>query len=130
MSAVDFTQPGWITKHGQAVWIMPDKNVEIAGTLLVGVRGSDETFVQFTKGPVVLASARSDEQGWHLDVPARNKTYAYRGKPPTRIIWFQLADALRDGTTRKQWTWIVEDAGVWVLENSRSAERLEGVFAP
>lgn len=130
MRKVDFSEPGWTVKRGQAVWTLADNEVEIAGTLLAGVRGVNETFVQFAKGPAVIAIARSDQLGWCLDVPMRNKTYAHRGRPPVRVVWFQLADALRNGTPRKGWTWTETANGNWTLRSDHTGECLEGVFTP
>ena len=117
----------WTVRQGQAVWRRAKGSPEIAGELLVGTRTNGEAFVQFTKTPfpVVIAQKTSDE--WQIQAPAQNETHVGPGKPPERIIWFGLAQALAGDALPRQWSWRY-DSNSWSLENRTSGESLSGYF--
>jgi hypothetical protein len=83
--------------------------------------------VQFTKTPFPFAIAQTSPTGWQIEFPPQNRRFAAPGSPPARIIWFQLANAVRGKPLAKAWTW--HDSGTnWDLKNSSSGESLEGYF--
>jgi hypothetical protein len=124
---VNFSEPGWTIRQGQAVWQTGKKSPEIAGELLLATRADGSTFVQFTKTPFPFAIAQTTSNGWQIEFPPQNKRYAAPGKPPARIVWFQLANAFTGKPIAKGWSWQKSDA-TWQLKNS-SGESLEGYFA-
>ena len=127
LPAANLSEQGWTVRQGQAVWRRAKGSPEIAGELLVGTRTNGEAFVQFTKTPfpVVIAQKTSDE--WQIQAPAQNETHVGPGKPPERIIWFGLAQALAGDALPRQWSWRY-DSNSWSLENRTSGESLSGYF--
>lgn len=125
---VNLQEPGWTLHEGQAVWTLPKHDTTIAGGLLIATHPSGDVFAQFSKGPMTMALAQRSLTAWRLEIPARSKIYSTHGKPPRRIIWFQLANALTDSSLDKGWVWTIDSQEKWALENTRSGELLEGVF--
>ena len=123
----DLSQPGWTIRQGQAVWQPSRKSPELAGELLFATRTDGSTFVQFTKTPFPFAIAQTVSNHWQLEIPPQNKRYTAPGKPPARIVWFQLANALTGKPLAKGWTWHDSDTN-WQLTNS-SGESLEGYLS-
>jgi len=124
---VNLSEPGWTIRQGQAVWQPGPKSPEIAGELLLATQANGSTFVQFTKTPFPFAIAQTTSNGWQIEFPPQNKRYAGPGKPPARISWFQLSNALTGKPLARGWTW--RDSGTsWQLKDS-SGESLEGYFA-
>jgi hypothetical protein len=124
---VDLSEPGWTVRQGQAVWKTGKKTPEIAGEILLATKTNGSAFVQFTKTPFPFAIAQTTSNRWQIEFPPQNKHYAAPGKPPARIVWFQLANAFTGKPLAKGWTW--HNSGTdWQLKNS-SGESLEGYFA-
>ena len=124
---VDLSETGWTIRQGQAVWQTGKKSPQIAGELLLATRADGSTFLQFTKTPFPFAIAQTTANGWQIEFPPQNKRYAAPGKPPARIVWFQLSNALTGKPIAKGWTWQNSDTN-WQLKNV-SGESLEGYFA-
>jgi hypothetical protein len=123
----DLSEPGWTIRQGQAVWKPGKKAPEIAGELLLATKPDGSVFAQFTKTPFPFIIAQSTTNGWQIEIPPQNRHYSFSGKPPARIVWFQLANALTGKPIAKGWTWHNSDSN-WDLKNS-SGESLEGYFA-
>jgi hypothetical protein len=123
---VNLSEPGWTIRQGQAVWRTGKNSPEIAGELLLATSTDGSTFVQFTKTPFPFAIAQTTSNRWQIEFPPQNKRYAAPGKPPARIVWFQLSNALTGKPVAKGWTWQNSDSN-WQLKNS-SGESLEGYF--
>ena len=136
----DLSGPGWTVRQGQAVWNTPRQKTfapphaeappprrppEIAGDLIVATRPDGSAFVQFSKTPFTLATAQMSPTGWQIEFPPQNRHYARPGKPPARIVWFQLANALTGKRVAKNWTW-QGSADKFRLEDPASGESLEG----
>jgi hypothetical protein len=124
---VNLSEPGWTIRQGQAVWQIARKAPEIAGELLLATRPDGSTFVQFTKTPFPFAIAQTTSTGWQIEFPPQNRRFAAPGKPPARIVWFQLADAVSGKPMARGWTWQNSETN-WQLKNSSSGESLEGYF--
>src|SRR5262249_26985281 len=101
----DLSAPGWTVRQGQTVWHPRKDAPEIAGELLVATRADGSSFVQFTKTPFPFAIAQTSPAGWQIEFPPQNKRFAAHGKPPARIVWFQLVAALNGRPVAKGWTW-------------------------
>ena len=128
MAPVDFNQPGWTVKSGQLIWQPKAGAPEVAGHILLASGPFGETFIRFSKDPMEIVLARQTHEGWDLRIPAFNKSYGGRGKPPRRVAWFQLADAVFRNSTSKDWRWQDRSEGRWALVNLKTGERLEGFF--
>jgi hypothetical protein len=128
MGTVDLTQPGWRVQRGQAIWQAKAGAPELAGTLLLASREDGEDFIRFSKEPLDIVMARRCPEGWRLDIGGAQKRFGGRGAPPSRIGWFQLADAVFRHRWGSGWSWHETDSGRWRLANPRTGEQLEGFF--
>ena len=124
---VNLQEPGWTVHEGQAVWRLQHGTREIAGDLVVATGPNERSFVQFSKSPFPLVIAQSAEKKWAVEFPPQNKHYAGRGAPPLRLIWLYLPRVLTGQPPPKGWIWRT-DKNQWHLENSATAESLEGYF--
>jgi hypothetical protein len=123
----NLSEPGWTIRQGQAVWQPQRKGEGIAGELLLATRPDGSTFVQFTKTPFPFAIAQTTSNRWQFEIPPQNRRFAAPGKPPARIVWFQLANAVLGKPIAKGWNWQNSETN-WQLKNSSSGESLEGYF--
>jgi hypothetical protein len=120
-------QPGWTLHEGQAVWSAKRDAPEIAGEILVATHADGRAFVQFSKTPFPFVIARTEQDAWQIEMPARNKRSAGHCPPPTRVIWFQLSGALSGQPPLKPWAWQINN-NQWRLENRSTSESLQGYF--
>jgi hypothetical protein len=126
---INFLEPGWTVRQGQAIWRSHHAAPEIAGELLVATNFDGRTFVQFTKTPLPFAIAQAAPGSWQIESPVENKRYTGRGSPPPTIIWLQLPRCLSGVSPAKPWSWQTLDNGGWRLESRATGETLEGEFA-
>jgi hypothetical protein len=98
--------------------------------LVVAARGDRELFAQFTKGPIVVATARADGTGWELDFAMAERRVARRGKPNARFALFQLARVVNQAGLDPAWSFTGDEGGSWRLANPQTGEWLEGVWLP
>ena len=124
---LNLKEPGWTVREGQAVWHLAHGTREIAGDVLVATRQDGETFVQFSKVPFPLVTARTRASRWQAELPPQNKYYAGRGQPPRRLIWLYLPRMLTGQPPPKNWSWR-QDGNQWHLENRTTGESVEGYF--
>jgi hypothetical protein len=122
-------EPGWVVRHGQAVWRLPKGKPDIAGELIVATRDRNQSFVQFSKNPFTLVTAQATADGWAVQFPPENKHYSGRRAPPLRLIWLYLPRVLTGEPPPKNWSWHMDTNG-WRLENYKNGESLEGYFDP
>jgi hypothetical protein len=124
--AVDLSNAGWQTKQGQAIW-KPRKNApELAGDLLVAVNRSGAAMAQFSK-TLPIANVQITASGWEASFGPEGKRYSSRGKPPSRIVWFELIRALRNEPLQRGWSLKANSQDHIALESS-SGESLEVFF--
>jgi hypothetical protein len=122
----DFSAAGWRVQQGQAVWRPTSRRPELAGDLLVATNVNGNIFVQFSKVPFPLATARISGDQWQIVFGADGFSWRGRGAPPDRFAWFQLPRALRDQNPGSHWKFARPTSQSWRLENSRTGETLEG----
>ncbi|HEX4342360.1 MAG TPA: hypothetical protein VH255_03160 [Verrucomicrobiae bacterium] len=127
---VNLSEPGWKTQQGQVVWTPKRNAPEIVGDVMVATQPDGRAFIQFTKTPLPIITAQKTQNKWSLEVPLENKRYAYPGKPPERILWFQLAKHSAGGSLTKPWKWTDTDGDGWRIENISTGESVEGSFNP
>jgi len=127
-SAADISTPGWQVKQGQAVW-KPNRNrPEMTGELFLAFHASGDCLVQFTKPPFSIVEVRAAGERWQVDFGSGQRVWHGNGRPPARIMWFQLAQAqLRQGPD-PGWSWRQAADGGWILSNARTGEVLQGRF--
>ena len=128
LPAVNVSAPGWQVHQGQAVWTPNHKRPEMAGELFLARHASGDCLVQFTKPPFTIVEARQTGQSWVLDFGSGQKVWRGTGKPPARVVWFQLARARSGAGMDGRWSWTRDGEGAWILTNQRTGERLEGQF--
>ena len=127
LPAANLSEEGWTVRQGQAVWRRSKGEPEIAGELLVSTRTNGEALVQFNKTPFPVVIAQKISAQWQIQAPTQNETHAGAGKPPGRVIWFRLAEALAGTSLPPPWSWRSDHNG-WSLENRNSGESLSGYF--
>ena len=125
---VNLSEPSWKVFQGQTVWRAKRDLPEIAGEILLAQKSDGQSFVQFTKTPFPIALAQSTTNAWRLEFPTEHKSYRYPGKPPSRMVWFQLARAISGDTLKQPWIWSGSPEN-WRLENKSTGETLEGYFS-
>jgi len=128
LPATDTSTPGWQVKQGQAVWTPQHKRPEMTGELFLAQHAGGDCVVQFAKPPFSIVEARAIGQHWQLDFGSGRRVWRGTGKPPARIVWFQLARAQSGAELDQGWSCAQEPDGAWILSNPRTGERLEGRF--
>ena len=126
---MNLREPGWNVRQGQAVWRTSREAPEIAGDLMVARHHDGRSFVQFTKAPFPFAVAQRTSQGWQIEFPADNRSYSGRGKPPGRILWLHLSDALAGVPIDSNWRFEDRGGSSWHFENPTTGEFLEGFLS-
>ena len=126
----DFSAPGWNVQSGQAVWHPPAHRPELAGDLLLATNADGDCFIQFSKMPFPLVTARISGGRWEIEFGAQEHTRHGEGAPSARFAWLQLPGALRGANPAGAWRFARPAGESWRLENPRTGEKLEGVFSP
>src|SRR4051812_7627846 len=93
---VDLSQPGWHLRQGQALWRSKQQAPEIAGEIVLATNRNARAFVEFLKNPLPLLSAEINPDGWHVEFIPEKRRFSGRGRPPRRLLWLQLLQALQD----------------------------------
>lgn len=128
LPAVDFNQPGWTVRQGQAVWKRGRSMPEIAGDIIVATGPDGRSFVQFSKNPFPLVIAQSTATAWQVETPTDNKHYSGHGNPPKRLMFLYIPRALEGRPLPRHWTWQKMENNGWRLKNPASGESLEVYF--
>ena len=126
----DLSASGWRVQQGQALWKPAKTRPELAGELLLATNSNGNFFVQFTKTPFTLATARRVEDQWQIDLGSGDYRRGGHGQPPARFVWFQLPTALAGAGVSGDWDFDHVSTDSWRLENHRTGEALEGGFFP
>lgn len=127
---IDLHHASWTPSRGQAVWHPARRDVELAGELLIATTPDGQAYVQFAKGPVLLAEARLDAGHWQARFPAVNRAYSGPGQPPARLAWNQLLRLALGQPPANGWTWTGSLQDRWRLEHTGSGEWIEGTRLP
>lgn len=121
----DLGRSGWSVREVPAVWRPKSGAPDLSGELLLAIHADGSRLVQFSKQGVPLVAARADRGGWDVGSPMRPKGYSGKGRPPSRVLWFQVDSFPPTRPASARWSLHVESDGVWTLENGASGERLE-----
>jgi hypothetical protein len=97
----------------------------VAGDILVATHADGSSLIQFIKPPLPFVLAQQTTNSWQIQFFAQKKTYSGRKRPPSRILWLQLMDALADRPIPSVSLRRMPD-GRWHLENTETQEMLEG----
>ncbi len=127
---IDLSDPAWRVDRHQAVWHPADRPVELAGELWLATTRNRNGYLQFAKGPIVLAEARVDPGHWLARFPSADRTVSGSGEAPARLAWNELLRVAVGGTVRGDWAWTGSLAGQWRLEDRASGEWIEGTRLP
>jgi hypothetical protein len=130
LAPVNLSEPGWVTRQGQAVWRANRPAPEIAGEIMMATNSDGRAFVQFTKTPLPFLTAQSTTNSWQLHSIPNDKTYSGRGRPPVRAIWLWLPVCLAGRPAPRPLAWQRDPGNTWRLENLATGESLEGYFTP
>ena len=125
-SPIDFSDPDWNLREGQAVWRPRAGADGIAGELLVATHPDGRSVVQFTKTPLPFLVAQRSADGWQAQIIPRNKSYSGRGAPPARLIWLHLPEALARCSAPDGFRFTTNTSGGWRFERRATGESLEG----
>jgi hypothetical protein len=124
--AVDLSQPGWQVKQGQALWKPPKAATELAGDLLIASNPNGSAMAQFSK-TFPIANVQLTPASWEASFGPEGKRYSARGKPPSRIVWFQLIRVLRDEGLPNGWM-VKTNTPTHIQLESSGGESLEVFF--
>jgi hypothetical protein len=130
---IDLSSPAWNLRQGQAVWVSPDSTREgegVAGELLLATQSDGSSWVQFAKPPFSLFTAQRTPTQWNISFQQAHQRYGAPGTPPSKLIWFQLPNALAGETLDFPWNFQRNADDTWLLQNPKTGERLEGYLAP
>jgi hypothetical protein len=128
---VDFTEPGWSQRTGQAVWRPRAGQPDVAGELTVATHADGRWWVEFSKPPLPLVVALRDDAGWRLKSTLHGE-FKGRGTPPAETAWLVLAGCLAGDAPPSRWAFTPRagDPGAWELSNAATGESLRGFLAP
>jgi hypothetical protein len=126
----DFSAPGWRVQQGQALWKPPKARDELAGELICATNANGNCFVQFSKNPFPIATARIAGPRWQMAFGTANHLWSGEGPPPARLVWFQLPRALAGAMPPGAWQFEHLRDSWWRLANPLTGESLEGRFFP
>ena len=122
--------PGWRMQEGQALWRPRRGYPELAGDLVAVSDQNGRCLLQFSKTPLLLASAQVTRTNWLIQFPPQEMSFAGRGKPPPRFLLLHLPAALAGEPLPGQLRFETKPDRSWRLENVRSGESLEGFLSP
>ena len=126
---VDFSEPGWTPRAGQAVWRPRAGQPDVAGELLVAANADGRWWIEFSKPPLPLVVVMRDTAGWRLKSTIHGE-FKGRGTPPGHTAWLVLADCLAAKMPPRGWAFTAREGGAWELANAATGESLRGFLAP
>lgn len=127
---VENTGPGWMTRHGQAVWHPRPRASELAGELLLVMHRQGDFVLGFSKPPMDLILARRSGATWRIDFPPEKRHFGGEGKATVRMLWLHLPAALGGKPLPEPLRFEEDASGGWCLSNQNTGETIEGFLAP
>jgi hypothetical protein len=101
----------------------------MAGELVLATTSAGRAFVQFSKDPFPIVVAQRTSNSWELRIPAKDQRWSGYGKPPRRIPWLQLPEALA-GRPAPPWQLSFSNPSRGRFENPETGESIEFVLDP
>lgn len=127
---VDFNDPAWSVRRGQAVWHPAGRDIELAGEWLGATADEGRGYVQFNKSPMLVAEVRVEAGRWMASFPFLRRRYQGVGSPPGRLVWAQWIRVAQGRAPGEGWFFSGDLSGAWRLAHERTGEWLEGVGEP
>lgn len=121
---VDLAEPGWKVTYGQALWKSGVDKPSLAGDLIAARHSNGDVLVNFAKPPIPIFTARTAGDFWQLVFIEKGKSYAGRGRPPKRFVWFLLPDLLAGAAAPKGWEMLEQSADSVSLTNHKTGEEI------
>ena len=102
----------------------------MAGELVAAWHPDGRGFVQFSKPPFTLVTARVWPGAWRIEFPDGRRARSGKGLPPARFGWLHLYRSLAGLPLGPDWTLAHPDAGTWQLASRHTGERIDASFSP
>jgi hypothetical protein len=122
--------PNWRIQSGQAIWQPGPNKPELAGELMLASGPAAECYLEFAKTPLTLVVAIRDQGRWSVKFAGAERAYSGRGKPPSRIAWLHLPQALMGEKLPSAFEFEQAPDGYWRLRNKKTGEVLKGFLLP
>lgn len=129
LPSIQLSEPGWHLRQGQAVWRPGRGKPELAGDLLFAAHNDGRFWIQFTKTPFPLVTARRDGTVWQIEFQGHHP-FSGKGEPPKRFVWFEVPRIAAEQTPASPWRMEKISKESWRIENPRTGESLEGFVGP
>lgn len=132
LPATDLSQPQWSVRSGQAVWQPAQAGApRLVGDLIMAESDSGELYLNFTKAPLPLFTARRWGWRWAIRFVEEDRAYGGYGPPPReRFIWFALPDIVAGQAPPSGWEVERMPQHIWQLRHAASGESLRVVLRP
>lgn len=128
--ACDFSDPGWTVAKGQALWRPSRNSPSLAGELIVAKHTNGSVFIEFSKPPLSIVTATTTNDRWRIVYGQNQRAFSGHGRPPDRIVWFQLATPQTPVSKSAPWrTSDIGDGGIRT-ESAETGEALNTYLAP
>ena len=118
---------GWAVREAAALWRPSRDADEVVGEISVASHPDGSRLVRFSKQGLTWMTARVGQGVWEFSAVSRHGIYRGRGKPPSRLVWFEVGSLERAPESGRGWTVTVREGGGWVMEATGRGERLEVV---
>lgn len=127
---VDLSAAGWKVYNGQALWKPGANKPTLAGDLIAARHVNGDVLINFSKPPFPIFTARTAGNLWQLEFIERGRSYAGRGIPPQRFVWFLVPDLLEGAAAPGGWEMPERSAGRLSLKNRKTGEEILVVIDP
>jgi len=130
MPRVDLADADWTVWSGQAVWRPRADRPSLAGDLIVARNARGDVLINFSKSPLSIFTARTSGGSWSIDFIESEQSYAGRGRPPKRFVWFYLPDILDGAAPPGNWSAAPLASDEWTIVSRKTGETIKLVLDP
>ncbi len=130
LAAFDLSEAGWHLREGLAIWRSKGNAPPIAGELLLATNPDGRTWVQLSKTPLPVLTARTTATIWQIEFAFQKRSFGGSGQPPPRLLWLHLARALNGAVPPRPLRFDQFKEGGACLENTASGETVTVYLAP
>ena len=124
----NLTEAGWTKRSGQVVWTQKRDGLELVADVNVWVSGEGRCWLEVNKSGLPFLTVQLEPAAWKIESADGKRSYSGKGHPPTQSAWPELAECLRGGKPRGDWSWSATGDEI-ALTNKRTGERIEGFLA-